>query len=112
MKTLLILLPLLLPASPETNLFAEYSDAHAKATSHNAPSPASPFDAVEGKHDSSDPCGMMSCVNMVGCTGGGTAVGASTASLLTWTVTVPGNSPLVLAFQTPTRTAIPPPPRA
>lgn len=112
MKTLLIVLPLLLPALPGTNPFAEYSDALAEAPSDQTPSPASPFDAVEGKHDSPAPCGMMNCVDMVGCTGGGTAVGASAASLLTWTVAAPGDSPLVLAFQTAPRTAIPPPPRA
>jgi hypothetical protein len=49
---------------------------------------------------------------MVGCSVTGAAVGASTASLLTWTVAVPGRTPLILEFQTSTRTAIPPPPRA
>jgi hypothetical protein len=112
MKTLLIVLPLLLPALPGTNPFAEGSDAHAEAASHQAPSPASPFDAVEDEHDSSAPCGMISCVDMVGCTGAGTAVGARAACLLTWTVAAPDDPALALEFQTTTRTSIPPPPRS
>lgn len=49
---------------------------------------------------------------MVGCTGAGTAVGAKAASLLTWTVAAPDDDSFVLEFQTATRTAVPPPPKA
>lgn len=117
MKTLLIV-PLLLVSLPwGAQQLVGYAGADAAATSHHlpvphAPSPATPVNVAEGETGSSAPCGMMNCVNMVGCTGAGTAVGARSASLLTWTVAAPDDQSLVLEFQTATRTAVPPPPKA
>ncbi len=93
--------------------FAGDSGAHT-ATSHQTHSPATPsvpVDVVEGKTDVPAPCGMEHCIDMVGCTGPGTAVGARAANLPTWIVGAPGDAPLILTFQTTTRTAVPPPPR-
>lgn len=117
MRTLLIV-PLLLVSLPwGAQQLVGYAGADAAATSHHlplphAPSPTTPVDGTERETDSQSPCGMESCVNMVGCTGAGTAVGARSANLLTWTIAAPEDFPLVLEFQTATRTAVPPPPRA
>lgn len=92
--------------------FAGHPGAHA-TTSHqtHSPTPSIPVDLAEGQTDLPAPCGMEHCVDMVGCTGAGTAVGTHAANLPTWTVAAPGDAPLVLTFQTATRTAVPPPPR-
>lgn len=115
MRTLLIVPLLLVSFSLPWGVyeFAGNPGAHA-TTSHHAPAPSTPsapVDVAEGKTDLPAPCGMEHCVDMVGCTGAGTAVGAHAASLATWTVAAPGDAPLVLTFQTATRTAVPPPPR-
>jgi hypothetical protein len=113
MKILLVMLPLLVSLSWGATLVAELPGAHSHAAvSHHAPSPAPPVDVIERGGGSSFPCGMTHCANMVGCSVTGAAVGARTASLLIWTVAGPGRTPLILEFQTATRTAIPPPPRA
>lgn len=116
-KTLLIV-PLLLVSLPwGAQQLVGYAGADAAATSQHlavphASSPAAPLDVAERETGSPTPCGMMSCADMVGCTGAGTAVGAKAASLLTWTVAAPDDHSLVLEFQTATRTAVPPPPKA
>ena len=84
---------------------------HSSHSSHSPSAPHAPVDVAEGKTELPAPCGMKHCVDMVGCTGAGTAVGAHAANLSTWTVAVPGDAPLVFTFQTATRTAVPPPPR-
>lgn len=115
MKTLLIV-PLLLGSLSlpwGVDEFAEEPGAHATTSHHmHSPSaPSAPVDVAEGKTELPSPCGMEHCVDMVGCTGAGTAVGAHATNLPTWTVAAPGDAPLVLTFQTATRTAVPPPPR-
>lgn len=116
MKTLLIVPLLLVSLSAPWGAYelAGVPDAHATASHqvHSPFTPSAPVDVVEGQTDLPAHCGMEHCVDMVGCTGGaGTAVGAHAANLPIWTVAVPGDAPLVLAFQTATRTAVPPPPR-
>lgn len=118
MRTLLIVPLLLVPLSfpGGVNEFTGNSGDHATTShqthsSHSPATPPAPVDVVEGQTDLPAPCGMEHCVDMVGCTGAGTAVGAHAADLPTWTVAAPGDAPLVLAFQTATRTAVPPPPR-
>lgn len=85
--------------------------AHSPYSSHSPSTPHAPVDLAEGQTDLPAPCGMAHCVDMIGCTGTGTAVGAHVADLPTWTVAAPSDAPLALAFQTATRTAVPPPPR-
>jgi len=111
MRTLLIVPLLLLSLSGGMYDFVGDPGADRAATSHQAPSPAAPVDVAERQSDLPAPCGMENCIDMVGCTGAGSAVGAHAADLPTWTVAAPDDPPLVLAFQTATRTAVPPPPR-
>ena len=93
--------------------FAGEAGAHTAIShqTHSPSTPSVPVDVAEGQTDLPAPCGMEHCIDMVGCTGAGTAVGAHAANLSTWTVAGPGDAPLVLTFQTATRTAVPPPPR-
>lgn len=116
MKMLLIvpLLLLSLPLPWGAHELAGVSGTHA-ATAHQTPSPSTPsvpVHVVEGTTELPTPCGMVNCLNMVGCTGAGTAVGARAANLMTSTVAAPDDPTLVLAFQTAPRTAVPPPPRS
>jgi len=113
---MLMIVPLLLLSFPLPRGAHEPgmdSDAHA-TTSHQTHSPSAPSDPVdvaEGETELPAPCGMAHCVDMISCAGAGTAVGAHAADLPTWTVAAPGDIPLILTFQTATRTAVPPPPR-
>lgn len=115
MRTLLVVPLLLVSLSFPWGAYELASDPCAHATTshwtHSPSTPSAPDDVLEGKSEMPAPCGMEHCVDMVGCTGAGTAVGAHAANLPTWTVAAPGDAPLVLAFQTATRTAVPPPPR-
>lgn len=117
MKTLLIVPLLLVSLSLPWGVyeFAGNPGAHA-TTSHQTHTPFTPsapvdVDVAEGTTELPSPCGMEHCVDMVGCTTAGTAVGAHAANLPIWTVAAPGDAPLVLTFQTAPRTAVPPPPR-
>lgn len=115
---MLLIVPLLLVSLP-WGMYAFVDDSSAPATAaahqahapHSPSAPHTPVDTAEGQTDLPAPCGMEHCVDMIGCTGTGTAVGAHAADLPTWTVAAPGDAQLVLTFQTATRTAVPPPPR-
>lgn len=117
---MLLIVPLLLLSLPwgvygsvgDSGAYAAAShQAHSPHSPHSPSTPHAPVDVAEGQTELPAPCGMEHCVDMVGCTGAGTAVGTHAADLPTWTVAAPGDAPRVLTFQTATRTAVPPPPR-
>lgn len=112
MKSLLAVLPLLVSIPMGTVGFPQSSDALTVSPELAPSPPAPPVDVIEGEQRSSHPCGMASCANMLGCTAAGTAVAAHGTSVLASTLLAPDDLPLILAFRTSTRTAIPPPPRA